>query len=320
MTENPTGRGRRAFPTCGEAVGLVAVFLGVQIGVGAASMFVAGVMAALRKTGAPAAQMSPAAILAANVCAFAAVAFWAFAKTRGRWREILLGGRTGPASWLAALVLLPGVTLLVIEGSNLLQLVWPVPASMAKMMQEVTDLSAHPVLAVLLLVVLAPIGEEFLFRGIMLRGLLERMRPWRAVWLTTLFFAVMHLNPWQVPAAVGFGLLCGWVFLRTRSLSLCILLHLLNNAAALLVGRLPWRVAGLNDESGRAELLPWWFVAGGTVLLVLGGWLFARTTRDQLRPPPLPEAGQPSGLLVEQAGGEPPVAVDPQANGAARAP
>lgn len=310
MTENNTDGPPRVFPTCGEAVGLVAVFLGVQIGVGAASMFVAGVVAAMRKASAAASQMSPAAILAANGCAFAAVAFWAFAKTRGRWREILLGGRAGPASWLAALVLLPGVTLLVTEGSNLLQLVLPVPASMARLMGEVTDLSAHPVLAVLLLVVLAPVGEEFLFRGIILRGLLERMRPWRAIWLTTLFFAVMHLNPWQVPAAVGFGVLCGWVFLRTRSLALCILLHLLHNAAAVFSSRIPWRVAGLNDESGRVELLPWWLVVGAAGLLVLGGWLLARTTRDQLLPPPLPETGLPPEL---------PVVAETQADGPARA-
>ena len=318
MTENNTGRAPRAFPTCGEAVGLVAVFLGVQIGVSAAFMFVVGVVAAMRKVGAAASEMPPAAILAANVCAFAAVAFWALAKTRGRWREILLGGRTGPASWLAALVLLPGVTLLVTEGSNLLQLVLPVPASMERLMREVTNLSDHPVLAVLLLVVLAPVGEEFLFRGIMLRGLLERMRPWRAVWLTTLFFAVMHLNPWQVPAAVGFGLLCGWVFLRTRSLALCVLLHSLNNTAALFASRLPWRVAGLNDESGRVELLPWWLVVGGTGLLILGGWLFARTTRDQLLPPELPGTGLSPELPVAQAADVLPVAVDTQADGPAR--
>ena len=298
MVENSDNRIRRPFPGPGQAGLLVLAFLGVQIACSFVVMFVLVVVAAVQKRGGAAPEMPPSALLAANVLAFATVAAWALAQTRGRWREILLGGRAGGASWLAALPLLLGTTLLVTEGSNLLQMVLPVPASIAKLMQGATDVSAHPVVALLLVVVLAPIGEEFLFRGIILRGLLERLRPWSAIGLSTALFAVMHLNPWQVPAAVGFGVLCGWVYRRTRSLALCILLHLLNNAAAIYAGQLPWPIPGLNGGPGRVEHLPWWLVATGAVALGLGWALFRHTTQKLLEPPPLP-APEGAAIAVE---------------------
>ena len=46
--------------------------------------------------------------------------------------------------------------------------------------------------------IFAPIFEEWLCRGMVLRGLLaNKMKPVWAIVISALFFAFIHLNPWQ---------------------------------------------------------------------------------------------------------------------------
>jgi membrane protease YdiL (CAAX protease family) len=57
------------------------------------------------------------------------------------------------------------------------------------------------VLLLLLTVVIAPITEEMLFRGFMLRALMQRLRFWPAMLITTVVFAGAHA--YEVDSAVG---------------------------------------------------------------------------------------------------------------------
>jgi membrane protease YdiL (CAAX protease family) len=91
----------------------------------------------------------------------------------------------------------------------------------------------------LVVLVIAPIGEELLFRGALLRGLLRRTNPATAVWISGLVFALVHvaLDPgagFAVPALLGLGLLSGYRALRTGDLSESILLHAGFNLLAVL--------------------------------------------------------------------------------------
>jgi len=71
--------------------------------------------------------------------------------------------------------------------------------------------------------------EEVLCRGLVLRALLNRWRPGLAIAVSSLVFGAMHLDPWQFFYATWLGLLLGWVYWRTRSLGLCVLLHAVHN-------------------------------------------------------------------------------------------
>ena len=57
--------------------------------------------------------------------------------------------------------------------------------------------------------VFAPFFEEWLCRGMILRGLLQKMKPGWAIVLSALFFAISHLNPWQAVPAFVLGCLFG---------------------------------------------------------------------------------------------------------------
>jgi uncharacterized protein len=90
-----------------------------------------------------------------------------------------------------------------------------------------------------LVCIVAPIAEEFFFRGYFFGAL----RNWRGVWpaaaLTGLVFGAIHVGSapvgFLVPLAF-FGFLLCLVYQRTRSLYPCMALHCINNSIAFGVG------------------------------------------------------------------------------------
>lgn len=88
----------------------------------------------------------------------------------------------------------------------------------------------EPDLALFLgVVIIGPIIEELIFRGIILNGLLKNYSFKKSLILSSFLFAVFHLNPWQFFPAFALGLLFGWLFFKTRSIVLTIIAHMLNN-------------------------------------------------------------------------------------------
>jgi len=93
-----------------------------------------------------------------------------------------------------------------------------------------------------LLLVLAPVMEELVFRAGLLEGLLRR--GWRvglAVALSALAFGLAHLATRSAGPALATvlpGVLLGVVYARTRQVGPCIALHAAMNGAWLLA--LPW--------------------------------------------------------------------------------
>lgn len=94
--------------------------------------------------------------------------------------------------------------------------------------------------------VFAPLFEEWLCRGMILRGLLNSknkeggrvVSPAWAIVISALFFALIHANPWQAVPAFIIGCLFGYVYYKTGSLRLTMLMHCVNNTVAVLCSRL----------------------------------------------------------------------------------
>lgn len=86
-----------------------------------------------------------------------------------------------------------------------------------------------------LAVCFAPLAEEILFRGIILRGFAARYGATKGILFSALFFGIFHIQPLQVVGATFIGIVLGWVYLRSRSLTLVILLHAVNNLLAFLM-------------------------------------------------------------------------------------
>lgn len=110
--------------------------------------------------------------------------------------------------------------------------------------------------------VFAPFFEEWLCRGMVLRGLLNYsrsegrrgIRPAAAIAISALFFAAIHLNPWQAVPAFALGCLFGYVYYRTGSLKLTMLMHFTNNTFALIISN----IDSLKDAENFMEVMPGW--------------------------------------------------------------
>ena len=74
--------------------------------------------------------------------------------------------------------------------------------------------------------------EEVLFRGFIQNGLYRRWGAVKAVMTTTILFAVFHLDPWRIPATILFGLLAGYLLVRTSSLFTAMASHITVNSLA----------------------------------------------------------------------------------------
>ncbi|MEG0230088.1 MAG: type II CAAX endopeptidase family protein, partial [Oscillospiraceae bacterium] len=80
---------------------------------------------------------------------------------------------------------------------------------------------------------LAPIFEEIIFRGIILKGMLNfNVNPTVAILLNGFIFGCAHMNPWQFIGAGILGVIFGFVYYRTKSLLIPMILHFLNNTLA----------------------------------------------------------------------------------------
>lgn len=88
--------------------------------------------------------------------------------------------------------------------------------------------------AVLKVVVIAPIIEELIFRGIIMHGFMRNYPSLIAIFFSGLLFALFHLNPWQFPATFMLGCLLGWIMIITRNIFVCIIGHAINNLLVLL--------------------------------------------------------------------------------------
>lgn len=83
---------------------------------------------------------------------------------------------------------------------------------------------------------LAPMAEELVFRGAVMRQLLaSRISPLVAILVSALLFALIHANPAQMPHAFLSGLLLGWLYWRTGSIVPAVAYHWVNNTIAYVV-------------------------------------------------------------------------------------
>ena len=102
------------------------------------------------------------------------------------------------------------------------------------------DLGIHDsvvlaVLAGIFVIGIAPVAEEFFFRGFLFQGLRESWGVWIAAPASGLIFGAIHFEPDKLVPLAILGTALAIVLHRTRSLWPCILLHALNNSIAFVV-------------------------------------------------------------------------------------
>ena len=129
-------------------------------------------------------------------------------------------------------------------------------------------------------VIAAPILEEYLCRGIILRSLQDSYSPTKALIVSSIFFGLIHLEPAAIVYATGTGLILGWVTIKSHSIGASILIHMMNNL--LNFGALIY----LPNTSFLSDWIPhqaiyWSVIAGGVLLLALSLKKLLKTTQNK---------------------------------------
>lgn len=132
------------------------------------------------------------------------------------WVAVLALGTIIPSEWLSE------------------QIPYEMPPDIAAMLTDML----HNRWGYLAIGILAPLAEEVVFRGAVLRTLLKGMNPWLAILISALLFGAVHGNVQQFVHATLIGLLIGWMYYRTQSIVPGVVFHWVNNTAAYVISNL----------------------------------------------------------------------------------
>lgn len=228
----------------------------------------------------PRLEQQPIVIGCINVAAFGGAIALGLRLNRLSFRRTFPMSRITARQAAAAAVSVLGADVLLSEADNAIRSVLPPPRWLLDLVGDLFFSKDNALSRVFLLVIIAPVTEELLFRGIILRGLLSRHRPAVAVVLTAFLFAALHLNPWQFLSALLLGIMLGWFYLRTSSVATCIVAHAIANGLFVIFSALPWDIPGITGAPDYAKVVfqPWWLDLSGLVVLVAGVWTFRNAT------------------------------------------
>ncbi len=280
-----------AFPNVGQSVLLVLGVLFIQVAGGATVALVATLAGGASIV--PLVLFNPATLIAINLLAIGIVLALGFRVTRESARAFFtvqpFALRLLPAIVLCSV----GLAIVLAEVDNILVELLQAFSVGTGVPTNLLDVARFPASGFLLLVIVAPFTEEYLFRGMILRGLLTRHRAAVAIVLTSILFGLIHANPRQLLLGVAIGGVFGWWYLRTRSIGPCLIGHAVFNAVAWCTMAMPGGVPPFVNTPPGGPILhqPWWFTITGVVATGIAlAWF------NQSAPPatsPAPEAEPP---------------------------
>lgn len=148
---------------------------------------------------------------------------------RPRWRHVALGAGVGVAGFILATVV----------PELIRQWVGIPPPPRQQILDEVATGGSGIWVLVVTVVVLAPVVEEVVFRGLLFQVLRRRTGLWPGVLVSSLTFAIVHLELIDRPLSLGalfvLGAWLAWALHRTGSLVVPVTAHALFNGVAIAV-------------------------------------------------------------------------------------
>lgn len=144
-----------------------------------------------------------------------------------RWVDVPLGIAAGLVTQLIVLPIIYIPLLEVLDDPDV--------GEVARELADRAHGTSGGVLLVLMLVVMAPIGEELFYRGLVLRSLERRFGDRVALWGSAILFGAIHLQPLQFLGQAAFGLVAALLVQRTGRLGPAILAHAAFNGVIVVV-------------------------------------------------------------------------------------
>ena len=188
--------------------------------------------------------------------------------------------------WLSVGLSILGLGIVLTELYNAVIFVLPMPEMFQDAFHKLVGNKTSYLSALFVAVVIAPLTEEIVYRGIILKGLLAHYTQNRAIVWSALLFGLIHLNPWQFPVAFILGLIFAYWVIQTGSLWPAIWGHALNNFLSVTFRHFDVPGFPVSEDFNVVVHNPWWLNVCGPILAVLGLWWFyqvaKRNKTDQL--------------------------------------
>jgi hypothetical protein len=179
------------------------------------------------------------------------------------------------------LMLVPGLVMTAGAANTIVQWLFPMNADDVARFEEQM---APGIVPILFSCIAAPVLEEMLFRGVILRSFLRQYSRTSAILWSATLFGIAHLNLYQMATALALGIVSGWLYERCRSLWPCILLHAAYNG--FVSGYYAWL---LEHPQAQTTGLGAAFTGGSFAALILGGLILLKllgVPKARERPPP----------------------------------
>lgn len=207
---------------------------------------------------------------------------WGISRLRSLQRRRDFG--LGPISWPVALTTALMAVASLVPTSLLaeisLRLTPADPASVAFMNENLPRGLWAILAAAVSVVLLAPLAEELIFRGLLHRLVSGLWGPLGGAAISSLVFGILHGEAWILFGLIGVGALLAFIYEATRSITACWVTHAVHNGLSLF----------LMIRQGPRELEPqpwqwidlWWGGLSLVCLLALGRflWTIRRQTED----------------------------------------
>lgn len=160
-----------------------------------------------------------------------------------------------------------GLMIIVSECANLVYYLFPVPEEFIEMIDTVGSNN----IGILAAVIVAPLTEEFFFRGLLLRGLINNYSVRYSIIVSALLFGAMHLNIWQMIPAILIGLYFGWIYLLSGNIWIVLILHAIQNISSYLLEMNEIFIPGLiYPIADGVQFQSIWLDLFGTALFMMG--------------------------------------------------
>ena len=169
------------------------------------------------------------------------------------------------AGSIAALCFAAGLMLQLpfAELGNFAQEVWPISFDQLAFRHRLVNPTTWwaGVSALLAIVIVAPVTEELLFRGWIMRDLSEQYGPVAGLLGSSFLFGFAHVEPAVIFYATFAGIVLGAIAMKTQSTLASIATHAGVNALPLLLPPALVRIDGFNTLTQRVEHISLWLVA-----------------------------------------------------------
>ena len=137
-------------------------------------------------------------------------------------------------TFISIVIISIGFIIIIDELDRIVYTLFGAPEYLQDLVEQLKITSIYSgIIIIVTTAIVAPIVEEMLFRGYLQKVLED---SWgditKAILVTSLFFALIHLNPYWIVQIYILGMLLGYLSWRTNSILPGIILHGLNNGFA----------------------------------------------------------------------------------------